>query len=65
MRLMRKRRLLLAAAALTTAMGACKPNRVYANTKRPSYPDAPTDAGVGDASPSDAGEASSTAEPPR
>ncbi len=62
---MRNRRLLLAAAALSTVLGsACgkRPHR-YANTKRPSYPD---DAGAGsatDATP--APDASDPVEPPK
>jgi hypothetical protein len=47
---MRTRRLLLAAVALTTALGACKSRPRYGNTKHPTYPDAPTDGSV-DAAP--------------
>jgi hypothetical protein len=52
---MRKRRLLLAATALITVVGACdrtKKPRVYANDKGSRYP-MPLDAGVADAAPID------------
>lgn len=57
---MRKRRLLLAATALTTVLGACEKRQPikYANEKGSRYPMAPLDAGTD--APPDGGEAPPT-----
>jgi hypothetical protein len=60
---MRKRRLLLAAVALSTVLGACEKKRrpiIYANQKSPMYP---PDAGVDPAAPDAPAEVTSPAEP--
>lgn len=57
---MRKRRLLLATAALATAGIACKPRVVHGNTKHPTYP---ADAGVDTAPAPDAATESPPSKP--
>lgn len=65
MPIMRTRRLLLAAAALSTVLGACEKKRpiAYANSKMPQYPYAPIDA-ASDATPPEATDAGEPVTPP-